>query len=121
MNLYIFISLHPSQLLPHIQLIPLLRKTMHLPIPHLKNRTRRPLRLSSTRRYPIVRFPTMAPLRRVPQQDVPTFREDNVVADDVQVGNSRHDVGVGIGVVEWRVAGWECGGGGESGVGGAEV
>ena len=39
----------------------------------------------------------------------------------MEVGNSGHDVRVGVGIVEGCAAGGEGGGGGEGGVGGAEV
>ena len=32
-SLHVLIPPHPPQLLPHVQLVPLLRETMHLPIP----------------------------------------------------------------------------------------
>ena len=90
----IFITLHPPQLLPHIQLIPLFRKAVDLPIFHFTYRTRRPLRPLPARLDPIMRLSTMTSLRRIPQQHMPVPGEDDVIADDMQVSDRRHDVGM---------------------------
>ena len=117
----IFVPSHPPQLLPHIQFVPLLSPSLNLPPFNLKNRTRTPLRLLSTRLDPVMRLPAMTALGGVPQQHMSVFGEDDVVRLDVEVGDGGHDVGVRIGVVLWGVAGWECSGRGEGGVGVAEM
>jgi len=120
-NSYILIPPHPPQLLPHIQLIPLLRPPLNLPTLTFKDRRRTPLRLLPARLDPIVRFAAMAPFSRVPQEHHGVFREDVVVGHNMQVGDGGHDVRVRVRVVEGRVACWEGCGGGEGAVGGAEL
>ena len=68
-----------------------------------------------------MRLPAMRALGGIPQQHVVVFGEDDVIGDDVQVGDCGHYFGVRVGVVEGGVAVWEGGGGGESAGGGAEV
>lgn len=47
----------------------------------------------------LVRFPAVAALRGVSEEDVAILRPSLVEADDVQVGNALHDLGVRLGVV----------------------
>lgn len=75
----ILIAFHPPELLPHIQLIPLLRPAFDLPAFHLKDGTRAPLGLLPRRLDPIVGFAAVAPFRRVPQQHQPVLGKHDVV------------------------------------------
>ena len=49
------------------------------------------------------------------------FSEDNVIADDMQIGNSRHNMGMRVCVIERCLASWKSIRGSESGVGRAEM
>ena len=77
------LRLHPAQLLPHMQLIPILDKTMHLAIPDLKNRRGTPPRLPPTRLDPGMRRATVTALGRVSQQHVRVLGPGLVELNDV--------------------------------------
>ena len=44
----------------------------------------------------------MTPFGAIPQQHMPILREDDIIANDVQIGNGGHDFGVRIRIVERR-------------------
>ncbi len=63
----------------------------------------------------------MASLSGITKEHMAVFCKDNVIADDMQVGNGRHDFCMGVGIVERGVARWESGRCGEYGIGGAKM
>lgn len=77
---------------------------MHFPILDLKDGRRAPLRLSTRLLNAIMRLATVAPLGRIPQQDVAVLGEDLIVGNDVQISHARHDLGVRLGVVHRGLA-----------------
>lgn len=62
----ILISLHPSQLLPHIQFVPFFSEAMYFSILYLKDSSSCPFRLLSAGLNAIVRLPTVTTFSAVP-------------------------------------------------------
>lgn len=94
---------------------------MHLAVLDLEDSTGRPLSFLSARLDSIMLLSTMASLGGISKEHMAVFREDDVIANNVQVGNGRHDFGMGVGIVERSVADRECGWCREGGIGGAKM
>jgi hypothetical protein len=109
----VLITLHPSQLFPHMELIPLFRPTRDLAVIHLENRRRMPRSLLACRFDTVVRLAAMTARGGVPQTDMSAICKYDIVRVDFQVRHGCHDFGVGFGVVLGRFAAWEGRGGDE--------
>ena len=57
---------YPSQLLPHVQFVPLFSEAVYLSIVYLKNSSSSPFRLLSTGLNAIMRLPTVASFSAIP-------------------------------------------------------
>ena len=82
--------------------LPLLGEAMHFSIFYLKDSRSCPIRLLSTGLKAIVRLPTVTTFRAIPEQYMPVFRENSVIAGDLQVSNSGHGVCVRVCIFEGR-------------------
>lgn len=133
----------PPKLYLHDFLIPILRKTPHLPILNLKNgsrppypplapRTSRPVKIIRSnspprppRRKcflnPLIRFPAVAPTRGIPQQNMTILCPRLVEPLDAEIRHALHDDGVRGGVIHGGLAAWEGGGRPEGAVWMADV
>ncbi len=94
---------------------------MHFAVFDLEDSTSRPLGFSPSRLDSIMWLPTVASLGGIAKEHMAVLRKDDVVADDMQVSNGRHDFCVRVGIVERSVTCWECRWGSEGGVGGAKM
>ena len=90
----IFVTTHPPQLLPHVQLIPFLRPPLDLPIRKLKNRRGRPIRLSPARLNAVVRLSAVTSASTISEQNHVVLCKDVVVRLDAEVGDGGHHLGV---------------------------
>jgi hypothetical protein len=103
-RLYVFIPLHPAELLPHVEFVPFLSETRDLPVLDLEQCSRRPARVLSRGLDPVVGLALVRALGGVAERDEPALGVDEVERDDVQVVERGHHRRVRVGIVERRVA-----------------
>lgn len=94
LTLHVLISIHPAQLLEHMQLVPLLDEALYLAILKREDRSCMPCGFLTRSLYSIMRLTTMRSLGTIPQQDMVILCEYHIIARDMQVCHARHDLGM---------------------------
>ena len=117
----VILRLHPTQLLPHVDLVPVFGKTVDFAVLDLENGGSAPFGMSSGCFDAIMRLATVTTFGGVSQQNVTVFCPCLVELDDVKIRDGAHNFGVRVGVVERCLAAGECGWRKEPGVVCAEV